>query len=174
MNSELISIVAIVVASVTALSIAHGQKKQARQIEAFRRDASVGLVPPPTALWTHLTKYWGVWLNLLCMGVQTASLVSLLRSSQSLSLDTLVELSVVGGSLFVTLVMGVMTFVQVQITDILKHQNNILEHQKTILENQKEVWEHLGKLTSRIDKRFESLNLTRQLDTSRKIAEDTR
>jgi hypothetical protein len=159
-TNQLIAILAIVVSSATALFVAHGQQKQARQLEAFRRDASVGLMPPPTALWVHLRKHWQLWLILMCIGVQVACLVSVLRGSQPITRDTLVELSVIGGSIFWNLLMAVITFVQRQIAHIFENQSEII----SIIDKQAEIM----KLTEDVAK------VTGQLATPRKNADDAK
>jgi hypothetical protein len=153
-NSELIAILAIVVSSATALSIAHGQRKQARQLEAYRRDDSVGLIPPPTPLWVHLKKHWQLWLILLCIGVQVGSLVFALRSSQPMTRGTLIELSVIVGGIYWNLLMGFITIIQ--------------RHILRIIENQGEIISIIGKQAEIVTK------LREQFGTPRKNADDAK
>jgi HAMP domain-containing protein len=50
-TSQFIALAAVVIPSATALLVAYWHRKQLRQIEEFRRDACVGLQPPPSRLW---------------------------------------------------------------------------------------------------------------------------
>jgi hypothetical protein len=53
-----LAIAAVVTPATVALLIGYWHRKQMRQIEAFRADPSVGLVPPPSALWRFVTSNW--------------------------------------------------------------------------------------------------------------------
>ena len=53
-----IMLLGIVVAAVVALSVGHLQRKQMRQIELYKRDPSVGLVPPPTFVTRFVKSKW--------------------------------------------------------------------------------------------------------------------
>lgn len=52
-----ITVAAIVVGAIVSLIVAYLHRKQMRQVEAFRRDPSVGLVPPNPIL-NFLRIYW--------------------------------------------------------------------------------------------------------------------
>lgn len=45
-----ISLLAITVAAIVAFAVGSLQRKQMRQIELYKKDPSVGLIPPPSAL----------------------------------------------------------------------------------------------------------------------------
>jgi hypothetical protein len=54
---------AIIVPAFTAFLVAYWHRKQLRQIEAYRKDPSVGLTPPPSALWTFVSSRWKLLLT---------------------------------------------------------------------------------------------------------------
>ena len=54
----MITAAGVVVAAVVALVVNYQNRKQARQIELYRRDPSVGLIPPPHAFMAFLKKYY--------------------------------------------------------------------------------------------------------------------
>jgi ABC-type arginine/histidine transport system permease subunit len=58
-----ISVLGIVVAAFIALSVAYMQRKQMRQIEAFRLDPKVGLIPPPHPIGKFWDRYWGLIIS---------------------------------------------------------------------------------------------------------------
>jgi hypothetical protein len=53
-----VTAVGIAVAVVVPLIVNYQNRKQARQIELFKKDPSVGLIPPPHPLWVFLRKNW--------------------------------------------------------------------------------------------------------------------
>ena len=53
-----LAFVGIIVPAFTAFLVAYWHRKQMRQIEAYKLDPSVGLVPPPSALWRFVTSRW--------------------------------------------------------------------------------------------------------------------
>jgi hypothetical protein len=55
---DYITAAGICVAAVTALSIAHLQRKQMRQIEAYKINPTVGLVPPPNPVWAFIKRHY--------------------------------------------------------------------------------------------------------------------
>jgi hypothetical protein len=57
-------LVGIIVSAGTALSVGYSNRKQARHLEAYRRDPSVGLDPPDSVVWA-LVKQW--WLEAICL-----------------------------------------------------------------------------------------------------------
>ncbi|HLI17410.1 MAG TPA: hypothetical protein VKV22_03960 [Rhodanobacteraceae bacterium] len=56
--TQAITVFGILVAAAVGLSVGYLQRKQARQIELYRKDPSVGLIPPPTATTRFLKKWW--------------------------------------------------------------------------------------------------------------------
>jgi hypothetical protein len=72
-----ITMVGIVVSAAAALIIAYLHRKQMRQIELYKQDPSVGLVPPPTAF-TRFVKLR--WLDVLGYAVPFLNLVIELNS----------------------------------------------------------------------------------------------
>jgi hypothetical protein len=62
---DFIAIVGILVAAATALWVAYLHRKQMRQIEAFRSNPALGLVPPPNQIWVFIKSN----ILLLCAAV---------------------------------------------------------------------------------------------------------
>ena len=85
-SNQLIAIVAVVVSSTTALLVAYWQRKQARQVEAFRRDPSVGLIPPPSPIWVAFKRHW---LLIPTVGFPAAILLQMLRDTQPITRGTI-------------------------------------------------------------------------------------
>jgi heme exporter protein D len=61
-----VTVVVALAGVVTTLVVAYLQRRQMRQIEAYRQDPSVGLVPPPhplrQLLWRFLRRFWApIW-----------------------------------------------------------------------------------------------------------------
>jgi hypothetical protein len=52
---QALAVATIIVPASTAFLVAYWHRKQLRQIEAYRLDPSVGLTPPPSALWKFVT-----------------------------------------------------------------------------------------------------------------------
>jgi hypothetical protein len=75
----------IVVAAVVALIVGHLQRKQMRQIELYKQDPSVGLVPPPSALRRFVQSKWDTVLGfgapLIGLALEFASAAPLTRAS---------------------------------------------------------------------------------------------
>jgi len=71
--THIIAILSIGISAIVAFIIAHLQRKQMRQIELYKRDPSVGLVPPENAL-TRFVK--SKWDTLLAFGGPIYILVS--------------------------------------------------------------------------------------------------
>jgi hypothetical protein len=63
MNTAIWAVVIGALALVGNLVNGYLQRKQMRQNELFRRDPSVGLIPPPHPLRTHLWKYRSLYVN---------------------------------------------------------------------------------------------------------------
>jgi len=93
-STVLVSIIGVLIASATALSVAYMHRKQMRQIEAFRADVKVGLVPKETWLWARFKDNWhrllvlsaSLWLTLRFLtrtGVPTRSEVVMVVFSGS-------------------------------------------------------------------------------------------
>jgi hypothetical protein len=59
---EWVQISGFILTAVVALVVAHLHRKQMRQIEAFRHDPSVGLVPPPHPVLVYLKKHYPLLL----------------------------------------------------------------------------------------------------------------
>lgn len=57
-TGHILAVAAIIVPTFTAFLVAYWHRKQIRQAEAYRRDPSVGLTPPPSALWRFVTSRW--------------------------------------------------------------------------------------------------------------------
>jgi len=53
-----IMLIGIIIAALVALSIGHLQRKQMRQIELYKLDPSVGLVPLPSAITRFVKSKW--------------------------------------------------------------------------------------------------------------------
>jgi hypothetical protein len=53
-----ITVFGICAAAVTALVVAYMQRRQIRQIEAYKKDPSVGLVPPPNPLRAFVRRHY--------------------------------------------------------------------------------------------------------------------
>jgi hypothetical protein len=56
-GSQVIVIAAMVVPAATAFLIGYWHRKQMRQIEAFRQNPSVGLMPPPSPVYAFVLAY---------------------------------------------------------------------------------------------------------------------
>jgi hypothetical protein len=125
-TGQLISIIAVIIPSATTLLVAHWHRKQARQLEAFRLDPSVGLNPPPSPVRVHFRKHWQLWLYLLGTGIQVACLVRLLRGSEPITRVTIVAFSVIIGAIFTNLVLGIIQFVQRQISGVVETQRTTI------------------------------------------------
>ena len=57
-TGQILAVAAILVPAFAAFLVAYWHRKQLRQIEAYRRDPSVGLTPPPSPLWRFVTSRW--------------------------------------------------------------------------------------------------------------------
>ena len=57
-TSQLIAVTAIIVSAAVALIVAHLQRKQTRQVELFKLDPSVGLIPPSGRLTRFVKSKW--------------------------------------------------------------------------------------------------------------------
>lgn len=66
-DTWIVTAVGVVVAAVVALIVNYQNRKQARQIELFRKDPSAGLVPPPHPWLVFLRKNWYHFLYLAGM-----------------------------------------------------------------------------------------------------------
>lgn len=64
-DTWIVTAVGIVVAAVVALVVNYQNRKQARQIELFRKDPSVGLKPPPHPWLVFLRKNWYHFIYLI-------------------------------------------------------------------------------------------------------------
>ena len=58
-----IAVAAVIATVLSSIGIAYAHRKQMRQIEAFRQDTSVGLIPPPHPSLSFLAKYRGSFAN---------------------------------------------------------------------------------------------------------------
>ena len=88
---EIIAVAAIVVPALTAVLNAYWNRKQLRQIEAYKQDPSVGLIPPPSALRRLVTSRWRV---LLMAGLPALSIALQLWLKVPVTLWTVVLISV--------------------------------------------------------------------------------
>lgn len=55
--SVLVAVLSLIVSSGTLFLISYLERKQTRQVEAYKRDPSVGLCPPPTWLWVVTARH---------------------------------------------------------------------------------------------------------------------
>lgn len=55
---QLIAVIAIIVSALVALIVAHLQREQMRQIELYKQDSSVGLIPPSSPLTRFIKSKW--------------------------------------------------------------------------------------------------------------------
>ena len=58
--THIITIIGFSLSAFVALGVAYLHRKQMRQIELFKQDPSVGLVPPPSALARFIKSKWDV------------------------------------------------------------------------------------------------------------------
>jgi hypothetical protein len=69
---HVVTLIVAVIGPATALTVGHLHRKQMRQLELFRADPAVGLVPPPnpvvkffktysTRVWYVFNVCWGAW-----------------------------------------------------------------------------------------------------------------
>lgn len=64
-QDQVITVAAVLVPCVIALLVGYWHRKQMRQIELFRRDPSVGVLPPPSPPVAFLKRHWDVILGIV-------------------------------------------------------------------------------------------------------------
>jgi hypothetical protein len=72
MNTAVWAVIIGALALVGNLVNGYLQRKQMRQNELFRRDPSVGLIPPRNPIWTHLWEYRSLYVNFSCSALSLA------------------------------------------------------------------------------------------------------
>jgi len=70
-----ITLVGIMIASATALAVAYLHRKQMRQIELYRADPSVGLIPPSTAFTKFLKSKGVLLMTVIGCGVSLGGII---------------------------------------------------------------------------------------------------
>lgn len=125
--SIMISVVGIVVAAIITLVVAYLHRKQLRQIEAFRQDPSVGLVPPPHPVRLFFRKHRSA---LLIGGTGTISLLaSLIRQGPVTRFQVLTIAAGLASILFALLIDILEGLVRIleRIVNIIGHATSIAE-----------------------------------------------
>lgn len=85
-------LVAALITATVALLVAYWHRKQARQIELFRLDPSVGLEPPPSAVWQFLVRHQGFLSFLLTIVLPISGLTIVLSSPEPITRFTLIAI----------------------------------------------------------------------------------
>jgi hypothetical protein len=150
-GNEIISILALVISSTCALLIAYWHRKQMRQVEAYRQDPTVGLSPPPSRLWVHLSRNGLLWMILLSITAQVASLVPALRSVAPITRAAITALILnVAGILF-NVLLGIVHLVQRDIRRAISSIMNTQAEMVTVMGKQAETDGKLMELTALLE-----------------------
>jgi hypothetical protein len=88
--NQLITIAGLVVSCITALIVAYSHRKQLRQIELFRLDPSVGLLPPPSPPVAFFKEYGGLIVG---VGVPVLSLAWLITMNNPVTVGSVTLIS---------------------------------------------------------------------------------
>jgi hypothetical protein len=123
-GSNVLTVLAIVVSAVTALTIAHLHRKQMRQIELYKKDSSVGLIPPPSKL-TYFVKSKAD--TILGIGLPAISLIRVLTYEQPLTRWDAFIISLNVAMIFVYVIMKVFLKVMDRTLDMLRSLTRVQE-----------------------------------------------
>jgi len=123
-GSNVLTVLAIVVSAVTALTIAHLHRKQMRQIELYKQDSSVGLTPPPSKL-TYFVKSKAD--TILGVGLPAISLIRVLTYEQPLTRWDAFIISLNVAMIFVYVIMKVFLKVMDRTLDMLRSLTRVQE-----------------------------------------------
>jgi hypothetical protein len=100
MTAEIVTAVSVAVTCTTAFLVGYWHRKQLRQLELYRKDPSVGMVPPPSFLTVFFKKNFDLLCGILLPTLSAWLLVSGGKGTALTSL--LISLNI--GSMLLTLV----------------------------------------------------------------------
>lgn len=78
-------LIALLVSATVAIAVAYQQRKQMRQIELYKTDPSVGLIPPPSAITRFIKSHWdtvlGIGFPIVAIWIELSSAYPITRRS---------------------------------------------------------------------------------------------
>lgn len=153
-TTQFLMLLGIAVSASIALIVASQQRKQMRQIELYKSDPTVGLVPPPSAFSRFIKSKWDI---LLGFGIPLVNLVIQLMSREPISKTSVLIISLSIAFLLVNIVATVIFRVVDRISKLIVGLTGAVESHFEITQSHGEMLESQTKLIAEILNRESSL-----------------